>query len=67
MIEAAAAFMLCGMATPTPIAAPPGALVVTSPEGRLSIAIERDASRLSVARRGESVIASPLVLDLDGF
>jgi alpha-glucosidase len=68
MIDAAAAFMLFGMANPTHIAASLGALVVTSPDGRSSITIERDASRFSVARRGESVIASsPLVLDLDGF
>ncbi len=67
MIAAAAAFMLSGLAGPTAIAAPPGALVVTSPDGRSSITIERDASRFSVARRGESVIAaSPLGLDLDG-
>ena len=67
MIAAAAAFMLSGLAGPTAIAASPGALVVTSPDGRSSITIERDASRFSVARRGESVIAaSPLGLDLDG-
>ena len=67
MIAAAAAFMLSGLAGPTAIAASPGALVVTSPDGRSSITIERDASRFSVARRGEGVIAaSPLGLDLDG-
>jgi alpha-glucosidase len=67
MIAAVAAFMLSGLASSTAIAAPPGALVVTSPDGRSSITIERDASRFSVARRGEGVIAaSPLGLDLDG-
>ncbi|MEO7497363.1 MAG: glycoside hydrolase family 97 protein [Massilia sp.] len=67
MIAAAVVFTLYGMAGPTALAASPGALVVSSPDGRSSITIERDASRFSVARRGESVIAaSPLGLDLDG-
>ena len=67
MIVAAAAVTQYGAAAPAAMAAAPAALVVTSPDGRSSITIERDASRFSVARRGESVIAaSPLGLDLDG-
>ena len=64
---AAAALALYGMAGSTAMAASSGALVVKSPDGRSSITIERDASRFSVARQGESVIApSPLGLELDG-
>ncbi|MEO5933533.1 MAG: glycoside hydrolase family 97 protein, partial [Duganella sp.] len=67
MIAAAAAFALYGTAGSTAMAASSGALVVKSPDGRSSITIERDASRFSVARQGESVIApSPLGLELDG-
>lgn len=60
MAAGAVAFMLIPLVGPAVAAASPGALVVTSPDGRSSITIERDA------RRGESVIAaSPLGLDLD--
>ncbi|WP_322403955.1 glycoside hydrolase family 97 protein [Massilia luteola] len=42
-------------------------LVVSSPDGRVAIRIERDASRFTIARRGRPVIAaSPLGLELDG-
>jgi alpha-glucosidase len=41
--------------------------VVSSPDGRISIAVEADASHFSVSRGGEPVIApSPLGLELDG-
>jgi alpha-glucosidase len=43
------------------------AAVVSSPDGRVVIRIEDDASRFTVSRRGETVIApSPLGLELDG-
>ncbi|WP_082548039.1 glycoside hydrolase family 97 protein [Massilia sp. Root335] len=42
-------------------------LVVSSPDGRVAIRIEQDASRFTIARRGKTVIAaSPLGLELDG-
>ena len=67
MVACAAAFLPFPLASPAVAAASSGALVVTSPDGSSSITIERDASRFSVMRRGESVIAaSPLGLDLDG-
>jgi alpha-glucosidase len=67
VVAGAVAFMLIPLAGPAVAAASTGALVVTSPDGGSSITIERDASRFSVSRRGESVIAaSPLGLDLDG-
>jgi alpha-glucosidase len=41
--------------------------VVVSPDGRTAIRIERDASRFSITRHGETVIASsPLGLEFDG-
>jgi alpha-glucosidase len=41
--------------------------VVSSPDGRISIRIDVDATRFSVSRAGEPVIApSPLGLELDG-
>lgn len=44
-----------------------GQVTVSSPDGHAAILIEDDASRFSVLRRGESVIAdSPLGLELDG-
>jgi len=52
---------LCGMAGTPP------ALTVTTPDGSTQVTIARDASRFSIARKGETVIASsPLGLDLDG-
>jgi len=44
-----------------------GQATVSSPDGHAEIRIEDDASRFSVLRRGETVIAdSPLGLELDG-
>jgi alpha-glucosidase len=41
--------------------------VVSSPDGRIAIRIDRDASRFTITRGGETVIApSPLGLDLEG-
>lgn len=41
--------------------------VVSSPDGRIAIRIERDATRFTVVRGGETVIApSPLGLEQDG-
>ena len=49
------------------VAAAPGPVVVSSPDGRTAIRIERDGSQFSVTRLGESVIAaSPLGLELEG-
>jgi alpha-glucosidase len=55
---------LWGMAASVAFAGP---AVVSSPDGRIAIRIERDASRFSITRRGEPVIAaSPLGLEFDG-
>jgi alpha-glucosidase len=44
-----------------------GPAVISSPDGHTAIRIERDASRFSISRRGETVIAaSPLGLEFDG-
>jgi alpha-glucosidase len=41
--------------------------IVSSPDGRIAIRIEHDASRFSIVRGGKTVIApSPLGLELDG-
>ncbi|NVM74453.1 alpha-glucosidase [Duganella sp. SG902] len=56
---------LCLLALTARAAAGPDA-VLTSPDGRTTIRIAADASRFSVARLGEAVIAdSPLGLELD--
>ena len=58
----AAAFVL-----PAASAASTAPLTVASPDGSALIRIERDASRFSISRRGETVIAaSPLGLEFDG-
>jgi alpha-glucosidase len=50
-----------------PAAAQAAPIVVSSPDGRTAIRIEKDASQFTVARRGKTVIApSPLGLELDG-
>ncbi len=60
-----ALYPLTGMAAAS--AAATGPLVVASPNGTARIRIERDASRFSITRGGETVIAaSPLGLELDG-
>jgi alpha-glucosidase len=42
-------------------------IVVSSPDGRVAISIEKDASQFTISRRGKTVIAaSPLGLELDG-
>ena len=42
-------------------------VIVSSPDGRTAIRIEQDASRFSISRGGQAVIASsPLGLELDG-
>ena len=47
--------------------APAAPVIVASPDGRTAIRIERDASRFSITRRSETVIAaSPLGLEFDG-
>lgn len=44
-----------------------GAATITSPDGRIAIRIEDDASRFTVSRGGKELIApSPLGLELDG-
>jgi alpha-glucosidase len=46
------------------VAAP---LVVSSPDGKIAIRVERDASRFAISRGGQPVIAaSPLGLEFDG-
>jgi alpha-glucosidase len=53
-----------GMAASAALAGP---AVVSSPDGHVTIRIEPDASRFSVTRRGETVIASsPLGLEFEG-
>ena len=48
-------------------AAPAGPVAISSPNGASVIRIERDGSRFSISRAGETVIAdSPLGLELDG-
>jgi alpha-glucosidase len=42
-------------------------VIVSSPDGRTAIRVEQDASRFSISRGGQTVIASsPLGLELDG-
>lgn len=63
----AAAFVLYPLTGMPAAAASPKPVVVASPDGRSAIRIERDASRFSISRGGETVIApSPLGLELDG-
>jgi len=51
----------------TTMAASPGPVVVASPDGGAQIKIERDGSRFTILRGGETIIApSPLGLDFDG-
>lgn len=53
-----------GMAASVALAGP---AIISSPDGRTIIRIERDASRFSISRHGEQVIAaSPLGLEFDG-
>lgn len=53
-----------GMAASAALAGP---AIISSPDGRTIIRIERNASRFSISRRGEQVIAaSPLGLEFDG-
>ncbi len=60
---AASAASLC-LPAACALAAP---VTVTSPDGRIAIRIEDDASRFTVSRGGKTVIASsPLGLELDG-
>jgi alpha-glucosidase len=63
----AAAFLLSPLTGPQAAPAAPGPVVVTSPNGTAQIRIDADASRFSVSRGGETVIApSSLGLELDG-
>ena len=60
-----AAVMACVLLPVASAAAAPA--IVSSPDGRTAIRIEADASRFTVSRHGETVIApSPLGLELDG-
>ena len=63
----AVASALCPLFWLSSAVAAPGAVAIASPNGGAVISIERDASRFSVARAGETIIAnSPLGLELDG-
>ncbi|HWW72561.1 MAG TPA: glycoside hydrolase family 97 N-terminal domain-containing protein, partial [Duganella sp.] len=66
-MAAAVASALCPLLCLSSAAAAPGAVAISSPNGASVISIERDASRFSIARAGETIIAdSPLGLELDG-
>ncbi|MEO7577836.1 MAG: glycoside hydrolase family 97 N-terminal domain-containing protein, partial [Massilia sp.] len=66
MIAAAAATVLlpAAWASAATVTAP---ATVSSPDGRVAISVERDASRFTISHNGRTVIApSPLGLELDG-
>jgi alpha-glucosidase len=59
------AFLAGGQVAVTAALAAPATVV--SPDGSIAVGIEQDASRFSITRRGEQVIASsPLGLELEG-